>query len=297
MDSIAVLLSTYNGADYIERQLKSIFEQTYQNIKVYIRDDGSQEAFVLQLKELQNKYPFVLYTGENMGFLKSFMTLLQMVDDADLYAFADQDDEWLPEKLSVAQEWFSHKKNSEIPMLFHSAYELVDEGGKRKGVFSFENKGYDFRRTITENHYSGFAMVVNKTMREYMLRGDIKEIGYHDWWAAMIAHGLGEGYFDSKIMAKHFSHGDNVTTFNLKTRFGWLFDTLKRESEIRKRAKEFERCFGDTLSDGDKEQLQLFTVSGYHIKSVAEKVFSKKRWRPNLVSEFVMRFLMLIGKI
>ena len=38
---IDILLSTYNGADYIEEQINSIFNQTYKNLEVVIVDDLS----------------------------------------------------------------------------------------------------------------------------------------------------------------------------------------------------------------------------------------------------------------
>ena len=40
---VNVLLSTYNGARYIQQQLDSLFAQTYANVTIYIRDDGSSD--------------------------------------------------------------------------------------------------------------------------------------------------------------------------------------------------------------------------------------------------------------
>ena len=50
------------------------------------------------------------------------MELLAAVDDADLYAFSDQDDIWTESKLEIAEQWFQ-KQNSydSIPLLYHSA--------------------------------------------------------------------------------------------------------------------------------------------------------------------------------
>lgn len=65
------------------------------------------------------------------------MELLAAVDDADLYAFSDQDDIWSESKLEIAEQWFQ-KQNSydSIPLLYHSAYDLV-ERGKKVGHFIF----------------------------------------------------------------------------------------------------------------------------------------------------------------
>lgn len=41
-----ILLSTYNGERYIIDQLESIFNQTCQEIRLYIRDDGSTDSTI-----------------------------------------------------------------------------------------------------------------------------------------------------------------------------------------------------------------------------------------------------------
>ena len=48
---VAVLLSTYNGEKYVAEQIKSILEQTYKNILLVVRDDGSKDNTVNIVKE------------------------------------------------------------------------------------------------------------------------------------------------------------------------------------------------------------------------------------------------------
>jgi len=40
---VKVLLSAYNGEKYIAQQIDSILAQTYPEIEVYVRDDGSKD--------------------------------------------------------------------------------------------------------------------------------------------------------------------------------------------------------------------------------------------------------------
>jgi len=298
MCKIAVLLSSYNGEEYIEEQIESIYKQTYTDFELYIRDDGSDESFQYQLRALQERYGFYLELGENIGFVNSFMELLSKVKNADLYAFADQDDIWLENKLQVAVDWFEEQNyQSDRPLLFHSAYDVIGIGRDVIERFYFPNDDYDFRRSITENHYSGFSMIVNTQMKAMMLRGEPEKIGYHDWWAAMIAQAFGVGYSDKRVMALHRSHGDNVTTFNFSTRCVWLKKTLSEESELRRRAKEFQRCFFDELSEENQKILKLFCWNKYSFSVAIKKMFYPKRWRPVWSSEIIIRILMLVGKI
>ena len=70
-------------------------------------------------------------TGDHTGAGKSFLALLREVSPATVYAaFCDQDDVWLPGKLSAAVELL---RGQQGPALYCSAVELVDrELGKIK---------------------------------------------------------------------------------------------------------------------------------------------------------------------
>ncbi len=296
MGKVAVLLSSYNGAAYIEKQIESIMNQDYEEFQLYIRDDGSETMFVNRLTDLQKKYGFELFIGENVGFLNSFYWLLEHVDDADYYAFSDQDDIWFSDKLSKGIEWLKCQ-DSRVPLLYHGAYEIQNTQGTKKGLFQYPDEGYDFRRSITENHYSGFAMIVNKTMRNYMLRADLQNLVYHDWWAANIALSMGKAHFSQEICAIHRDHGDNVTKITWKKRFLWFWESLQQESEIKKRMQEFDRLFGDQISLENKKILMWFAFSKYHFKYAISKAFYYKRWRPDMMSEISIRILMLLGRV
>ena len=83
---VAVIMSTYNGEKFVSEQLDSILNQTYSNIEIVVRDDGSKDNTVNIIKEYQKKYNNIkLYEGENIGFIKSFFELLKLTE-SDYYA-------------------------------------------------------------------------------------------------------------------------------------------------------------------------------------------------------------------
>lgn len=296
MRKIAILMSTYNGDEYVEKQIESIFNQTYNNFDLFVRDDGSKKDFVNYLEKLQLKYGFHLIKGENVGFLKSFMTLLKEIEGYDYYSFADQDDIWFSKKLEKSIEWLS-KKDQSIPLLYHCAYYTGEDVHKRDNIYYHSDSVYSFRKCFTTNYYSGFAIVVNNKMRELMLKGNPNRITYHDWWAGMIAIGLGKYHFDDTPLAFHIDHKTNVTAFTNKKRIQWFFQTLHADSEIHKRALEYKKCFYNELSSENKKILDLFATDHYSLLVALKKVFYPKKWRDLLSSDMVMRLLMLIGKI
>ena len=107
MVNVAVLLSAYNGDKFIKEQIESILNQNGVNVKLTIRNDGGdpEEKTRRIIREYVAKDERVsLLEGENLGCAKSFWQLLREAPEADYYAFADQDDVWLPDKLKAATD-------------------------------------------------------------------------------------------------------------------------------------------------------------------------------------------------
>ena len=48
--SVAILMCTYNGEDFLEEQLDSIETQDYQNWTLFVNDDGSKDSTLKILK-------------------------------------------------------------------------------------------------------------------------------------------------------------------------------------------------------------------------------------------------------
>lgn len=115
---------------YLSQQLDSLLSQTYPNITIYIRDDGSKDD-TLQIishyvKVSQDtsgpKIVFLPPDGKNLGYMSSFWLLLRECGSADYYAFCDQDDVWLPDKVECGIAALEKKRQlcpfSILPLLF-----------------------------------------------------------------------------------------------------------------------------------------------------------------------------------
>ena len=75
---VAVLISTYNGEKYLKEQLDSILNQTYKDIDICIRDDGSKDDTIKIIRGYMQEYQNIkLEEGKNLGFLASFYSLLE----------------------------------------------------------------------------------------------------------------------------------------------------------------------------------------------------------------------------
>ena len=77
---VAIVLSTYNGEKYIEKQLESLVNQTYKNIDIYIRDDGSKDKTTEIIEKYESKYNNIkLIKANNVGLVNSFYIVTKMI--------------------------------------------------------------------------------------------------------------------------------------------------------------------------------------------------------------------------
>ncbi len=129
MKKINILLSTYNGSKYLKEQLDSLLSQTYKDIEIIVRDDGSSDDTLDILKSYDIK---LLETKQNLGAMGSFAELLSYAvanSDSEYFMFCDQDDVWNSQKIEKTLEKMQgmEEKFGDIPLLVHTDLEVVDE--------------------------------------------------------------------------------------------------------------------------------------------------------------------------
>ena len=120
MVSVNVLMSTYNGEKYLSQQIESIINQKGNfDLRLIIRDDGSTDSTPEILEKYAKKYPKIIsyYLEGNKGYNFAFFELLRFSPQADFYAFSDQDDVWIENKLDFAIKALQSANNN-IPLLY-----------------------------------------------------------------------------------------------------------------------------------------------------------------------------------
>lgn len=210
--SITILLSTYNGADYIKEQLDSLFSQDYSNFKILVRDDGSKDDTIKILnyyKKKENK-EFSYYIGSNLGSCKSFLSLLNDAPKSDYYAFCDQDDVWDNDKLSCAVEKL-FKLDNKKPNLYFSNLRVVDKNLKFVRL-SHNSKQYMKNKfsPLIEPLTGGCTMVFNDVARELIINNIPDKCSMHDSWIYLVCGIFGSIVYDEKPHMSYRIHEKNV---------------------------------------------------------------------------------------
>lgn len=218
-DTIAVILATYNGEKYLKQQIDSILNQTYQNIKIYIGDDDSNDSTIDIIKAYKSLYPDKIkyyQNATNMGFVKNFEKLLQIAKE-DYIAFSDQDDIWLPCKLEEQINKIKEiEKKSNLPIMCHSDLTMMDENQNVicKSFFSF--KKYKLKPEKDLGHIlgpcgvMGNTMMINRALKDIILPFP-EGIDFHDYYIAAICELFGERVTFYKSLVLYRIHQDNVS--------------------------------------------------------------------------------------
>lgn len=296
---VNVLISTYNGEHYIEAQIDSILHQTYQPIRIYVRDDGSKDRTCSILERYQEQLGeecFCFIKGDNVGFGQSFLELLRCSSEGEYWAFCDQDDVWLPDKVSHAMQWFA-SNDSDKPLMYHSAFYVTDESLNPMSEYLPPSYEYDFVRSITDCLHMGFSDVLNRPLRELVLRADFSQLNTHDHFVELVVMEFGEVFFDDKPACYHRRLDTSVSGGDMKSRIRWFCNALGGENEILPTIREFYRVFANEMKEEDRKRAEWFVYEHYDFLKAIKKAFYYKRWRPSLSSEIVIRLLMLIGKL
>lgn len=93
------LMPVKNGMPYLTETLDSIANQTYKDHKILVRDDGSTDATLEELKRwIPSRIPGQIFHGPSWGIGRSLAFLVEQAD-TEFCARIDGDDVNLPERL------------------------------------------------------------------------------------------------------------------------------------------------------------------------------------------------------
>ena len=189
-----VIVATYNGEKYIREQLESILNQKGVSVSVLVVDDRSTDHTVEICEQVFSNAEndcLIRINSENLGVAANFMLALYSAkDNFDYYAFSDQDDVWLPEKLSHAIRQFSNVQCASIPTLYYSDVTNTD-ARLRNGCgeyYQFSEVASDLKRLLVMNWASGCTMVMNLPLKKLIERYKPSSFPrIHDAWVHLIA--------------------------------------------------------------------------------------------------------------
>jgi glycosyltransferase involved in cell wall biosynthesis len=196
---IAVAMATFNGARFLDTQLRSIFDQTRLPDQIVISDDHSADdtlaiarSYRAEAKKRGIEFSVLTHRGEP-GVATNFSYAVSQCA-ADYVALADQDDWWEPGKLAALEAHFEARPGL---LMVHSDAELVDEAGEQLGMGVLESlritrgeqhdlaSGHGIRALVRRNLVTGSTSMIRQGLVSGA--GEIPAGWLHDEWWALVA--------------------------------------------------------------------------------------------------------------
>ena len=190
---VLVMMATYNGERYVAEQIDSILAQEGVDLTLVIRDDGSTDGTVAVCERYAREHANVDFAvnGRNKGCALNFMDMVYSADAGayEYFAFSDQDDYWLPEKLAKAIDQLM-ACNAGQPGLYYSDVVNVDAdlSHPRSQNRAFATVPNPLKTALVFNWAAGCTMTWNSAMMKLVQkeRNDVFP-RFQDTWLFLLA--------------------------------------------------------------------------------------------------------------
>lgn len=295
-DKVEILLATYNGERYIRQQLDSILNQDYENWLVRACDDASTDDTYEILTEYKEKFPdkFIMEKRQT-GFGSAKLNFAHLIKNSscDYVMCCDQDDVWLPNKISLTLQEMKKNEKAGLPVLVHTDLKVVDAELNVVSESFFEHSNYNkkpqYKDLLIQNHVTGCTMMMNRPLVDLVnLQKDYDDILMHDWLAAIVAAGLGKVAFVDCPTMLYRQHAVNSVGAK-KYGFALLISKLRNRSikksliAATRQAEQIANTYEHQL---DKQLYQLtYQYSQIFKKNKIQRIqfyFSNKVWKKGL---------------
>ena len=256
--TILIMMTTYNGEEFLIQQIESICQQSYSNWQLVVRDDGSSDqtlAILNTYAEKDARIQVVQNQTDYHGAYPNFWGLVaycKQLKAYDYYMFADQDDVWDKDKLEVYMDFCSDKGLNE-PLLVYGDMRIIDGDGQVTSNSLEANLGIAYTNAISTffaHKVHGCNSFFNRCLFELAvpLSPEEPEAKYvsHDNYYTKFAALLGQVYYLSRPMMSYRRYGTNVTSqhaydFKLKR-------ILKRLTALEELAKDHALTYRQTIA-------------------------------------------------
>ena len=208
---LSILMTTYNGEQYLAEQIESVLAQSVSDFALYIQDDCSTDntwCVLQKFAKREHERIILSKTEENTGNPKyNFYSLMSHIRD-DYIMLCDQDDVWLPDKIEktlTKMRELEEKNGSDTPLLVHTDLVVVD-GDLSVISQSFKsamNANYNrtrLRDQLIQNTLTGCTALYNRALAELIMTQVPAYMVMHDWWLMLVASAFG-----------HIGHIDDAT--------------------------------------------------------------------------------------
>ncbi len=213
---ITILMASYKGDTYLNAQIDSIVQQQGVDLQLLISDDFSESATTSLLAPYQEQLSFKVIAGPQRGVNANFHYLIEQANQhfppiqSLLFAYADQDDVWLPQKLQLAQQSLVNLKQAAVYM---GRTYVTDAMLNPLFLSKGKPRHASFQNALLESIAGGNTMVFNQQALLHMQQVTLPV--FHDWLTYMVVSACGgQIIFDDTPTVLYRQHGQNLIGAN-----------------------------------------------------------------------------------
>jgi len=263
VNNISILLGCYRPNTYLIDQLESINDQTHPHWSIFLSDDSPDQSWQSEYSKHLSELEVKISQGPQLGFVNNFMKLVRNENiQSEFYAFCDQDDLWLKDKLESILTILMHHDQT-IPIIYCGRTCVVDEGNGFLGYSPLFNRKPSFKNALIQNIGGGNTMVFNHSARELLLACPFDlDVVSHDWFFYQLVTGAGGlVIYDSEPYVRYRQHDNNLVGANI----GWSARFSRVKLLLAGRFRDWNEIntkallgVADLLTSESKKTLELF---------------------------------------
>ena len=218
MGMTSVVMATYNGAAFVEAQLRSLLAQSVPPAELVVADDRSADGTLAIVEAALARAPFpvrVARNAERKGYRRNFVEAASRAE-APLVAFCDQDDVWRPDKIARMEAALA---DPGVMLAYHNA-SIMDHGRAGGGRLYGPGGGTRRSESALADPWSfslGFTQVFRRELTVHAplqaLSRDFlfpREPLAHDQWFFFLAASFGRVAFVDEDLVAYRQHAANV---------------------------------------------------------------------------------------
>ena len=215
---VVILMGLLNGGRWIDTQLASIAAQDHQDWSLLVGDDGSSDDGPARIRDFARAHPghdVALMPGPGGGFARNFLSLIEAsaTTPRATLALSDQDDEWLPERLSRGLAALDAEGSG--PTLYCGRTIVCTNDLRALHVSPLWSRPFSLQNALVQNVASGNTIMMNPEMaalaRAAAPQAAAAGIVAHDWWLYQLATACGARVVqDSQPVLRYRQHAGNT---------------------------------------------------------------------------------------
>jgi len=221
MPKITAILPTWNRAEWLEKSIQSVLDQTFGDFELVVVDDASTDSTAEIIERYSGKIRTMVFS-ENRGVSAARNAAIKN-SDSEWIAFLDSDDFWHPDKLQkqIAQT----KMRPACPLHF------TDEIWIRNGVRVNPKKkhqikdGWIFQPSLALCLMAPSTVILRRELFEVhgLFDENLPVCEDYDLWLRLTAqHPV--ALLNEKLMTRHGGHADQLS------RSDWGIDRYRVQS-------------------------------------------------------------------